>query len=92
LVLLPKRQRRCNLKIYTLSGFETIQEVDVKNLRQLIADIEISDFKRAEGWVTIGIHPIRGDGGDYDGPERREVIQKPIPEVTGIHYCFLPNK
>ena len=79
------------MKILTLSGFDCIREVNVKKLRQLIANNEISAFKRADGWVTVGIHPMRGDGGDYDGPERREVQQMPIDEVKGLHYCILPN-
>lgn len=80
------------MKIYTLSGFDTIEQVNVKDLRQMIADGRISAFKRADGWATIGIHPVRGDGGDYDGPERREIRQNNLPELNGPHYCLLPKK
>jgi PAS domain S-box-containing protein len=40
-------------------------------LDNLIASGKIKKFLRSEGWATIGIDPIRGTGGYYDGPERR---------------------
>jgi hypothetical protein len=80
------------MKIYALSGFDTIRKVDVKELRHLIAEGKISAFKRRDGWAIVGMHPIRGDGGDYGGPERREIVQNPLPGVVGMHYCVLPKK
>jgi|Deesub1362A_J573_1020465.scaffolds.fasta_scaffold00956_12 hypothetical protein len=40
-------------------------------LDRLIAERSIEGFHRSEGWVTIGRDRIRGDGGEYHGPERR---------------------
>ena len=41
-------------------------------LPTLIDAREIVQFKRADGWVTVGIDPIRGMGGPpYLGDERR---------------------
>lgn len=80
------------MKVYALSQFDSITRVDVRDLRRLIAENRILAFRRADGWVRIGADRIRGDGGDYGGPERREVRQKPLPEMNGLHYCLLEKK
>jgi hypothetical protein len=40
-------------------------------LDKLIELGKIKKFRRSDGWVTVGVDPIRGNGGNYDGPERR---------------------
>lgn len=40
-------------------------------LDKLIISGKITKFYRSSGWVTIGQDPIRGMGGNYRGPERR---------------------
>jgi hypothetical protein len=42
-------------------------------LEQMITSKRISRFQRSDGWVTIGIDPLRGTTPDitYSGPERR---------------------
>lgn len=41
-------------------------------LDELISSQKIQKFYRSDGWVTIGVDPIRGTGGGfYYGPERR---------------------
>lgn len=41
-------------------------------LDTLIRTRRIEQFERSEGWVDIGIDPIRGMGGSgYDGSDRR---------------------
>lgn len=40
-------------------------------LDRLIAAGEIKKFFRSEGWVKLGVDPVRGYGGKYHGPERR---------------------
>jgi hypothetical protein len=40
-------------------------------LDYLIAKGRIAGFARSSGWVTIGLDPVRGKEGDYNGPERR---------------------
>ncbi len=42
-------------------------------LDELIQSGKIEKFYRSEGWVTIGVDPVRGQGGGtYQGPERRD--------------------
>jgi hypothetical protein len=41
-------------------------------LGKLISMGKIKKFYRSGGWVTIGVDPIRGTGGSYNGPERRK--------------------
>lgn len=45
------------------------------SLDKLIRKKQIKRFYRPseEKWVFIGIDPIRGNGGDYDGRERRRI-------------------
>lgn len=40
-------------------------------LDYLIATGKVLEFARSSEWVTIGSDRIRGNGGTYDGPERR---------------------
>lgn len=47
-------------------------------LDTLIASNKITKFYRSDGWVTIGLDPIRGIGGDYSGPERRGIKNEPL--------------
>ncbi|MCK5140401.1 MAG: hypothetical protein KAQ85_11205 [Thermodesulfovibrionia bacterium] len=39
---------------------------------KLINSGQIKSFLRSEGWVMIGVDPIRGRGGTYEGSERRK--------------------
>jgi len=41
-------------------------------LDELIASGKITKFLRSEGWVTVGVDRIRGDGDCYNGDERRK--------------------
>lgn len=41
------------------------------HLDELISSNKIKKFLRSQGWVTIGVDPVRGMGGTYNGPERR---------------------
>ena len=44
-------------------------------LDEMIASNSISRFYRNDGWVTIGVDPVRGTKKDvsYSGPERRRI-------------------
>lgn len=44
-------------------------------LDKLIRSQKIRRFYRPseEKWVVIGVDPIRGNGGEYDGRERRQL-------------------
>jgi len=46
------------------------------SLEQLIGAGKIVAFRRSEGWAKVGRDPIRGNGGRYEGPERRVSARK----------------
>ena len=69
------------MKIPVMSHFDSVENVDARDLKRLIACGNVLAFKRSEHWVKIGADPVRGDGGgDYSGPERRSIIQNPVSE------------
>lgn len=41
-------------------------------LDHLIQTRKIVEFKRQEGWVRVGVDPVRTRRIDYHGPERRQ--------------------
>jgi hypothetical protein len=80
------------MKIPVMSHYDTVENVDARELRRLIASGGVLAFRRQEHWVKIGSDPVRGDGGKpYDGPERRNIIQKPISDEQkrAVHHCVL---
>ncbi len=80
------------MKVQVLSGYDNVQSIEANNLKRLIVGEKITAFRRSEGWVKLGIDPVRGDGGpDYDGPERRNIVQKSISgelRKSGL-FCLL---
>jgi hypothetical protein len=83
---------RSTMKIPVMSHYDSVENVDARDLKRLIASGSVLAFRRSERWVKIGADPVRGDGGcNYDGPERRNIIQKPISEEQkrAGHYCVL---
>jgi hypothetical protein len=48
--------------------------VDVRTLDRLLAGKGIRRFRRPSGerWVNVHHDPIRGMGGNYSGPDRRQ--------------------
>ena len=79
------------MKITVQFSVDDVGKVDVRDLGRLIAEREILAFERSDGWVRIGVGPIRGEGGkSYDGPERRNIIQKRLHDsVIACQYCAL---
>jgi hypothetical protein len=80
------------MKIAVMSHYDSVENVDARDLKRLIAAGSVLAFRRSDRWVKVGSEPVRGDGGaDYDGPERRNVIQKPLTEEQkhAGHYCVL---
>ena len=76
------------MKIHVLSHYDTIESVDASELKRRLAEGSVLAFHRHDGWVKIGADPVRGDGGpEYNGPERRNVVQKwaPVKEDRSIH-------
>lgn len=85
------------MKIPVMSHYDSVENVDARDLKRLIASGSILAFRRSQEWVKIGSDPIRGDGrsrdanNSYDGPERRNIIQKPVTEEQkrAGHHCVL---
>jgi hypothetical protein len=48
--------------------------VKASTLEQLIHTGKIVAFRRSSGWAKIGRDPVRGGGGRYEGPERRNHV------------------
>jgi hypothetical protein len=40
---------------------------------ELLPSGKLKKFFRSGSWATMGIDPIRGMGGSYEGPERRKI-------------------
>jgi hypothetical protein len=67
------------MKIPVMSHCDSVENVDARDLKCLLESGSVLAFRRSECWVKIGSDPVRGDGGhEYDGPERRTIIQKSI--------------
>lgn len=80
------------MKVQILTHYDNIESVNVRDLRRLIASGQVLAFHRSSGWVKVGTEPMRGDGGrEYNGPERRNFIQKPLTEEQkrDEHLCVL---
>lgn len=58
-----------NMKVVYMNNREGI--VDSAILDQMIAWNKIRMFKRSDGWAMVGISPLRGSGGAYEGDDRR---------------------
>jgi len=54
--------------------------IDSHTLDRLLADKRLLQFYRTseERWVNVYRDPIRGSGGDYSGPDRRQ-FHKALP-------------
>ena len=45
--------------------------IDTRKLGSHIINGDVLAFRRLEGWARIGADPVRGLGGNYEGPDRR---------------------
>jgi len=59
----------------------TSSVVEDQHLEELIAAEKIEAFYRSGERVDIGCAPVRGMGGEYNGPERRKSAE----------YCAMPS-
>ncbi len=59
------------MNIHVIYFDETPGLVKAERLDELIRNRRIQAFRRSEGWARIGRDPMRGCGGNYEGPERR---------------------
>ena len=82
------------MKIKVQFSIDDVGKVDARDVGRLIAEREILAFERSSRWVKIGVDSIRGDGGKpYDGPERRNIIQKKFHKTDiACQYCALTTK
>lgn len=58
-----------NIKVVFIDNKEGV--VDSRILDQMIEWNRIRMFMRSDGWTMVGINPMRGAGGTYDGVDRR---------------------
>jgi len=66
------REEDSHLLIRVIYHDNKYGEIDSFKLDKLIALGKIKKFCRSGGWVTIGVDPIRGMGGTYNGSDRRK--------------------
>jgi hypothetical protein len=59
------------LKIQVIFFDNSYGLAETESLDELIKTRRIIAFRRSNGWVRIGHDPVRGSGGSYAGPERR---------------------
>jgi len=73
--------------VYKTNGFDY---VPAHLLNSLITTEEISHFYRAseKRWIDVLFDPIRGKGGHYQGPDRRNV---PKPGEKGFSKAKRPR-
>lgn len=65
-----KQSRKINV-VYKNGVKDSISPV---LLNTLINSRQIERFERSDGWATLGVDPIRGEGGaTYQGDERRSL-------------------
>ena len=48
-----------------------VGQIDSVLLDQMILTHKITKFMRSDGWAMVGEAPTRGEGGVYDGVDRR---------------------
>ena len=60
------------MQIQVLFSDDMPGTVDADKLDELIDSRRIVAFRRNTGWVRVGRDTVRGAGGKYNGPERRD--------------------
>lgn len=58
-----------NIKVIYIDNSAGV--VKASSLDRLISSGKVVAFRRSGGWVKIGQDPVRGLGGKYEGPDRR---------------------
>ena len=51
------------MKIPVMSHYDSVENVDARDLKRLIAAGAVLAFRRSDRWVKVGSEPVRGDGG-----------------------------
>lgn len=70
------------MKIKVIYHDDELATVDPAILDNLLTWNKIKKFIRSDGWVTVATDPLRGRGGQYNGPERRKAPGKAVEEST----------
>ena len=64
------------MRIKVMYQNNEIEMVEAFQLDKLISSNKIKKFLRSEGWVTVGIDPIRKESRvNYKGSERRQAAK-----------------
>jgi hypothetical protein len=63
--------KESSMQIPVLFSDNSAGQASPEILDELIRNRKIISFRRSGGWIRIGFDPVRGDGGNYNGPERR---------------------
>lgn len=58
--------------LYNNDSFDMVKN---SRLDEYISAGTVKQFRRSSGWVTVGVDHLRGAGGAYRGPERRNAMQ-----------------
>jgi hypothetical protein len=68
------------VKIYVYFADGTSGAVSSSELEEMIKSKRIYAFRRYGEWVRVDYDSLRGQGGEYVGPERREDLIKFEPQ------------
>ena len=81
------------MKIDIMYDIDAVAKVDARDLGRLIAEGKVLGFRRSSGWIMLGRDVVRGRGGEYGGPERRDIMQRHTSEPhAGLHLCLFPDR
>lgn len=77
------------MKLLALFEFNKVDKVEARDLLRLIATRQVHSFKRSDGWVTVGKASLRREhqSPTWDGPERREIRQRPLG-AAGYQHAY----
>ena len=59
------------MNIQVMYNDNSVNQIDSKSLDDMLSDHRIKKFMRSDGWNTVGEVHIRGEGGMYEGVDRR---------------------
>ena len=71
------------IRVVYKNGKSDFDYVPSSRLETMLMEDEITHFYRPaeKRWVSTKFDLVRGNGGIYEGPERRGIVIKPDPEL-----------